>query len=240
MSVLDDNYIAHFDAEFKFDAGWMICEAIQKVLHKKKGGSNFKTDEIHVDNAFIEKLVNVDLKNYCVVKEDIEQFPANGSKEGPLDGQMFHADRKVPCKRTRIFICETFLLNLALGANYWHVVPIVRKSDNMEGRQAAFILGGETGSIVLTYNWRRQTLVVQGKVTMDFIFAGCDALDFILPDREVNLDLDYEKYFFYKEGTLCRMLYCVNAYVPDAQDYDTLSRNHHVTHRSLRHDIYCI
>ena len=241
MSVLDDNYIECFDKDFKFDAGWRICEAIQRVLHRKKGGSNFRTAEIHVENSFIEKLINVDLLNYCLVEEDIEQFPANGTKEGPLPDQIFHADRKVPCRRSRIFICEPFLLNLALGANYWHVVPIVQKKDNMFARQAARILEEMHGSIVLTYNWRREELVIEGKFTLDFHFVGCDALDEIAPYRQVNNDIcGYDKRFFVKNGQLCKLMYCLDAYVPQAHSYDTVTKSHWVTCRHLRHDIYGI
>lgn len=173
MSMLDlhvDNDDDNDD--FKFNVQHYICDAVRSNLKNRKSGCYFQTDVVRhkVQNIFIERLLSHDLKNYCIEKVDTIFISIPGSKVGNLPNQVFQTHRQVPCKRSRIFLCEPYLLNHAFGAQYWHIVPQVLKNDNLIGKTAAIILSGDNGSIVLTYNWRTEELIISGHISLEFVF----------------------------------------------------------------------
>ena len=240
MSILDDNYGSEIE-EFEFNVQFRICDALRKVLKNKKSGSHFSTGVLpfQVENAFIQKLLDNDLKNNCLEVKDVISISLHGSERGPLQNQMFRASRKILCDRSRIFFCEPWLLNIALDANYWHVVPRVAKGINMVGHHAAELLSGEYGSIVFIYNWRNEELIIEGQCRLDLTFHSTDDLDHILPYRESNNDIGGDDIgrFFEHDYLLCKVLQCVDAYVPLDWIYDN---GYYVTGRTVKHNIYAI
>ena len=82
MSVLDDNFE---EQGFDFNVPWEICEALRKTLKHKRNGNHFSTGVIpcSVGNEFIEEILSNDLRNYCLVVEDIVEFTVHGCETGP-------------------------------------------------------------------------------------------------------------------------------------------------------------
>jgi hypothetical protein len=73
------------------------------------------------------------------------------------------------------------------------------------------------------------------------MFYGFNDLDYILPYREVNKDIsDERQYFFEHFLVLCKVIQCVNAYVPSEYEYDSCCKAYSVTSRTVKHDIWGI
>lgn len=235
MSQLDDGYD---DDGFIFDDRYQIAHSINEAIRNKRSGHYFSTSISQISNELITNLLENDLKGYCYIVEDV--FPKHFCGSLKISNTNIHTkDRLVDCRRSRIYFCETCLLNTFCRCQYWHVAVPINKDLPMLGRSSNEIPGGNDGSIVFTYNWVTTELDIEGRCNMNIPFLGLDRLNELPDYRLANNDIfSNGKQYFLRDGEVCKVLNCVNAYVPTHIGKD--GRQFIVTERTLKNDLFCI
>ena len=193
-----------------------ILVEIQQALINTKKGSYFRTRDIHqVPNSFIEQLLKRELKGYC--KEEVVTY--NHGLSG-IDDQNIHRQPYcnhivIPCKRSKIYFCETHVLkNVLADSKYWYIASRVKRGQSTLGRATTCIVGGSNGCIPFDYNWTLKILTVERKCDIDYNILGLDQLD---NDNNMgsymgmNSDIPDHKIFILRDGELCKGVHVVNA-----------------------------
>jgi hypothetical protein len=218
-----------------FDHTIEIVLELQRTLIRTKNGSYFKTHDIHqVPNCFIELLLSRELKGYCKEEELVVNIGLPGIDDDNIHNQPYCTNTIIPCKRSKIYFCETYLLNIILAnSKYWYIASRVKKNQSALGRDTTCIIGGANGCILFDYNWTQQILIIQGKCDVQYEFLGFEVLDRnnLQPYRTVNQDITTSQIFIERDGKLCKVVHVINAYVPTNGHFT-------ITDRTMKSDIF--